>query len=83
MAEKLLLANHISRSFGALQAVKDLTLQVRGGEIFGLMGPDGAGKTTLMRMLCGALLPDSGEIHIDGVDMKRFPDKAREAIGYL
>lgn len=83
MAEKLLLANHISRSFGTLQAVKDLTLQVRGGEIFGLMGPDGAGKTTLMRMLCGALLPDSGEIHIDGVDMKRFPDKAREAIGYL
>ena len=83
MAEKLLLVDGISRTFGNLQAVKDLTLQVRGGEIFGLMGPDGAGKTTLMRMVCGALLPDSGEIRIDGVELRRFPDRARETIGYL
>jgi len=83
MTEKLLRVDGISRSFGTLQAVRDLTLQVRGGEIFGLMGPDGAGKTTLMRMICGALLPDSGEVSIDGVDMRRSPDKAREAIGYL
>lgn len=83
MTEKLLRVDGISRSFGTLQAVRDLNLQVRGGEIFGLMGPDGAGKTTLMRMMCGALLPDSGEVSIDGVDMRRSPDKAREAIGYL
>ena len=83
MAEKLLQVEGISRSFGDLQAVSDLTLQVRGGEIFGLMGPDGAGKTTLMRMVCGALLPESGEINVNGVNMLRSPDKAREGLGYL
>jgi ABC-2 type transport system ATP-binding protein len=83
MVEKLLQVDSISRSFGDLQAVKDLTLQVRGGEIFGLMGPDGAGKTTLMRMICGAILPDSGQVTVNGTDMLRSPDKAREGLGYL
>jgi len=83
MSEKLLQVNGISRSFGALQAVNNLTLQVRGGEIFGLMGPDGAGKTTLMRMICGAIRPDSGEVTVNGINMMRSPDKAREELGYL
>ncbi len=83
MAEKLLQAEQLSRSFDDLQAVHNLTLQVRGGEIFGLMGPDGAGKTTLMRIICGAIRPDSGSVTINGINMIHSPDKAREGIGYL
>ena len=83
MTEKLLQVQGVSRAFGDLQAVNDLTLQVREGEIFGLMGPDGAGKTTLMRMVCGAILPDAGEVYIGGVDMGKTPDIAREQLGYL
>jgi ABC-2 type transport system ATP-binding protein len=83
MTEKLLQVNGISRTFGDLQAVNDLTLQVRGGEIFGLMGPDGAGKTTLMRMICGAILPDAGSVTVNGMNMARSPDQAREELGYL
>ncbi|MBN2044095.1 MAG: ABC transporter ATP-binding protein [Anaerolineales bacterium] len=83
MTEKLLQVNSVSRSFGDLQAVKDLTMQVRGGEIFGLMGPDGAGKTTLMRIICGALLPDTGEVLVNGISMNKSPDQARSEIGYL
>lgn len=83
MAEKLLQVKGISRTFGGVRAVDDLTLQVRGGEIFGLMGPDGAGKTTLMRMVCGAILPDQGEVFIGGIDMIKTPDLAREQLGYL
>ena len=83
MAEKLIQAVDVRRSFGDVQAVDGLTIQVRGGEIFGLMGPDGAGKTTLMRILCGAMLPDSGEVIVNGVDMSQSSDQAREHLGYL
>ena len=83
MAEKLLQVDSISRRFGDHQAVQDLTMQVRSGEIFGLMGPDGAGKTTLMRMICGAMLPDAGEVYINGVSMQTSPDEARGELGYL
>ncbi len=83
MAEKLLQVSQVSRSFGELKAVDDITLQVRGGEIFGLMGPDGAGKTTLMRVMCGAMLPDAGEVVVNGVSMVSSPDQARRGLGYL
>lgn len=63
--------------------MRDLSLQVRSGEIFGLVGPDGAGKTTTMRLLCGAMTPDAGEVEISGIPMNRDPDRAREQIGYL
>ena len=83
MVEKLLEVAHVSRSFGELKAVDDVTLQVRGGEIFGLMGPDGAGKTTLMRVMCGAMLPDEGSVVVNGVNMLASPDQARGGLGYL
>lgn len=83
MAEKLLQVEGVSRSFGDLRAVDGVTLQVRGGEIFGLMGPDGAGKTTLMRMMCGAMLPDAGEVTVNGISMTAAPDRARSGLGYL
>lgn len=83
MAEKLLQVRAVSRRFGEVQAVDGLTMQVRGGEIFGLMGPDGAGKTTLMRIICGAMLPDEGEVLVNGINMLKSPDQARAGIGYL
>ncbi len=54
----LINAVSLNKSFGATQAVVDLSLQVASGEIYGLVGPDGAGKTTTLRLLCGALRPD-------------------------
>lgn len=57
---------HVSKSFGATRAVDDVTLEVRRGELFGLMGPDGAGKSTTLRLWCGLLKPDAGEVQVDG-----------------
>jgi ABC-2 type transport system ATP-binding protein len=81
--DALLVARDLHKSFGQTRAVSGVSLQVRSGEIFGLVGPDGAGKTTTMRLLCGALVPDSGDVEINGVSMRRHPDEAREGIGYL
>lgn len=82
-------AAHMRKTFGAAVAVDDLRLEVAAGAIYGLVGPDGAGKTTSIRLLCGALRPDphdGGEppsIHIAGVDMLRQTDLARQRLGYL
>jgi ABC-2 type transport system ATP-binding protein len=73
----------LSKTFGDLRAVDDLTLQVAEGEIYGLVGPDGAGKTTTMRLLCAALRPTGGEIHIGSYSMDKQPEKGREQIGYM
>jgi len=81
--DKLIQAQNLTKKFGDTVAVADLSLQVMAGEIYGLVGPDGAGKTTTMRLLCGAILPDSGEITVGGYSMMRAPDLAREQLGYL
>ncbi|MBL7162230.1 MAG: ATP-binding cassette domain-containing protein, partial [Anaerolineales bacterium] len=81
--ENLIKAKNLTKTFGDTTAVDDLSLQVRAGEIYGLVGPDGAGKTTTMRLLCGVLTPDAGEIMVGGHSMIRNPDRAREQIGYL
>ncbi len=84
-----ILVSHLSKSFGMTVAVDDVSLQVDPGEIYGLIGPDGAGKTTTMRLLCGALLPDPGKnrtetvIQVVGVDVLRQTDPARANLGYL
>jgi len=80
---QLILAQNLTKTFGNTTAVNNLSLQVRAGEIYGLVGPDGAGKTTTMRLLCGALSPDSGDISVGGHSMVTDPDRAREQIGYL
>jgi len=80
---KLIHATNLTKTFGGTTAVDDLSLQVRAGEIYGLVGPDGAGKTTTIRLLCGALRPDRGDIMVGGHSMIRDPDRAREQIGYL
>lgn len=73
----------LKRSYGAIVAVDGLNLQVPAGRIYGLVGPDGAGKTTAIRMLCGALAPHSGQAIVGGVDVARNPDEVRRHIGYV
>ena len=68
MEEAAIRVNNLAKSFGETRAVRHVAFSVSQGEIFGLVGPDGAGKTTIMRMLAGVLTPDEGEIIIDGVD---------------
>jgi ABC-2 type transport system ATP-binding protein len=74
---------HLEKRFGEVTAVAGLDLEVARGEIYGLVGPDGAGKTTTIRLLCGALRPDRGELSIAGYDVRRQVEEARARIGYL
>src|SRR5260221_5769538 len=73
----------LTRRFGPLTAVDKLRLDVRPGEMFGLVGPDGSGKTTTIRMLCGILAPTSGSATILGRDITAEPDLVKKEIGYL
>ena len=61
---------NISKTFGKVKALKDVSFSVEKGEIFGLIGPDGAGKTTLFRILASLLLPEGGTVSVDGSDTK-------------
>jgi len=74
---------NLTKSFGALVAVRQLNLEVRTGEIFGLVGPDASGKTTTLRMLCGILPPDEGEARVAGYDIRRESESLKEKVGYL
>ena len=75
--------NTLSKSFGAINAVKSISFSVNRGELFGFLGPNGAGKTTTIRMLTGLLTPDSGDIFIDGVDIKKDPIKGKLKMGVI
>ncbi len=79
----MITASHLHKSFAANHAVNDLSLNVAPGEIYGLVGSDGAGKTTTLRLLVGALKPDSGSVSICDFDMFRKTEQARAHIGYL
>ncbi|HTJ27638.1 MAG TPA: ABC transporter ATP-binding protein [Candidatus Limnocylindria bacterium] len=81
--EAALVMTRVRRRFGTTVAVDGLSLEVARGEIFALVGPDGAGKTTLIRLLCGALRPDEGALRVDGVDVVREPQRVQAAIGYM
>ncbi|MSS72607.1 MAG: ABC transporter ATP-binding protein [Candidatus Latescibacteria bacterium] len=73
----------LTKRFDAVQAVNDLSLVVRQGEMFGVVGPDGAGKTTTMRMLCGILRPTSGHARVLGYDLGSDLKEIKRRIGYL
>jgi len=75
--------HRINKHFGANHVVKDLSLAVRRGEIFGFLGPNGSGKTTSIRMLCGLLTPDSGEGTCLGYDIVRETKQIKRHVGYM
>jgi ABC-2 type transport system ATP-binding protein len=79
----LVQANGIKKYFGDVHAVDGVDLNINSGEIYGLVGSDGAGKTTTMRLLVGALMPTQGEITICGYDLRKQVELARSTIGYL
>ncbi|MBN1303983.1 MAG: ABC transporter ATP-binding protein [Anaerolineales bacterium] len=76
-------ALHLRKTFGETVAVEDVCLDVKAGEIFGLVGSDGAGKTTILRLLVGAMQPDRGQIEVCGYDISRNVEQARARLGYL
>jgi ABC-2 type transport system ATP-binding protein len=73
----------LTRRFPGVDAVNGLSFEVRRGEIFGLVGPDGAGKTTTMRMLAGVLTPDEGQAHVAGFDVAASPEELKHHISYM
>jgi ABC-2 type transport system ATP-binding protein len=79
----LITATNLHKSFGETRAVDGLSLSVAPGEIFGLVGSDGAGKTTTLRLLVGALKADDGQVAICGFDVARKVEDARAQVGYL
>jgi ABC-2 type transport system ATP-binding protein len=74
---------HLTKSFESLTAVKDLNLEVKTGEIFGLVGPDASGKTTILRMLVGILPPDGGEAIVADCNILSEAESLKEKVGYL
>lgn len=79
----MILINKISKSYDKTPALKNISLEIRKNELFGLIGPDGAGKTTLMRILTTLLLPDSGEAKMDGLEVEKDFKKIRHIVGYM
>lgn len=78
-----ILIDNISKSYGDTTALENISFSVEKNTIFGLVGPDGAGKSTLIRILCGLLKPDSGNAKISGYDLLKESDKIKHNIGYL
>lgn len=74
---------HINKRFGKIEALHDINITVEEGEVFGLVGPDGAGKSTLFNILTTLLLPDSGQVDIMGMDVEKDYLQIRQSIGYL
>jgi len=83
MNDVIVHTEHLSRTFGKLVAVRDVSLEVRRGEIFGVLGPNGAGKSTTIRMLCGILDPSGGSGTVVGFDIAREAERIKERIGYM
>jgi ABC-2 type transport system ATP-binding protein len=74
---------NLSREFEGNRALDELSFSVEQGEIFGLVGPDGSGKTTCLRILCGLIEPSSGHVSVLGTDVSRHPELIRHEIGYM
>jgi len=82
-AETVIEVDRVQKRFGDFFAVKDVSFSVRRGEIFGLLGANGAGKSTTFRMLCGLLPASAGELKVGGVDLRRAAAEARSGLGYM
>ena len=82
-ARPAIVIEHLRREFGPIVAVEDLSLSITEGEVFGMLGPNGSGKTTTIRMLCGLLEPTSGTANVAGFDVREDPEEVRQNIGYM
>lgn len=83
MAQAALTLDRVVKRFGTVAAVNDVSLEVRPGEMFGLIGPDGAGKTTTIRLACGLLRRDAGRVAVFGADPQRQHTQVTRTVGYL
>ena len=81
--QRLLQATHLSRHFGKVNAVDDVSLTLQRGDVLGLLGLNGAGKSTTLGILSGILAPSSGSVKIANKDIEQFPKQAKAHIGYL
>ncbi len=81
--DPIIQARNVTRKFGDLVALDKFNLEVPKGEIFGLVGPDGAGKTTTLRLFCGLLDPTEGEVRVAGFNASNQTDQVRDRIGYM
>jgi ABC-2 type transport system ATP-binding protein len=79
----VLKVEHLKKSYGQLEAVKDVGFEVHQGEVFALIGPNGAGKTTTLRVVSTLLTPSGGTVSLNGFDLKTHPEAFRERISYL
>jgi ABC-2 type transport system ATP-binding protein len=82
-SELAISADHLVRNFGNFTAVGDVSFQVKRGEIFGFLGPNGSGKTTVIKMLTGLLPLTGGSAIVQGLDVRTHPEEVRERIGYM
>ena len=81
--EKSISVSKLCKRYGGVQALRDVSLDVGEGELFGLIGPDGAGKTTLFRILTTLIVPDSGSASVDGLDVVKDYKAIRQRVGYM
>ena len=81
--QPLLRLDRLSKRFGDRLAVEALSLVVAPGEIYGLIGPNGSGKTTTVKLITGLYLPTAGQILIGGIDLRAEPERAKRLIGYI
>ena len=79
----MVIVDQVSKSYGKVKALDDLSFEVGSGELFGLIGPDGAGKSTLFRILTTLLVPDTGKAWVDGLDVVKDLKQIRQRIGYM
>ena len=81
--DKVIEVSHVSKHYGKVEALHDVSFSVDKGEVFGLIGPDGAGKTTLFRILATLLLPEAGRASVDGYDVIAGMKDIRKRVGYM
>ena len=79
----VIVCRDLHKRFGDIEAVRGVSLDIRRGELFGVLGPNGSGKTTLLRMLCGLLAPTAGSATVAGFDVATQPERIRERVGYM
>jgi ABC-2 type transport system ATP-binding protein len=83
LGSPVITVKNLSKVYGKLKAVEEVSFEVEKGEVFGLIGPDGAGKTTIIHILAGVLEPSSGEAYINGINVVKEPEKIKKLIGYM